>query len=206
MRCPSCSSENPDTTKFCGNCGLPFRNRCAKCGAENPPQFKFCGECGSPTQAGVETARERVAVPTSTVTPDAEPSGPARDASRGERRQLTVMFCDLVGSTPLAEQSDPEEVRELMRAYQGTCVTVITKFGGHVAKYLGDGLLVYFGYPIAHEDDAPRAVRTGLGILDAMQALNVQLLQSGKVSASLQVRIGIHTGLVVAGEMGGGEY
>jgi class 3 adenylate cyclase len=116
------------------------------------------------------------------------------------------MFCDLVGSTPLAEQSDPEEVREIMRAYQGTCVTVITKFGGHVAKYLGDGLLVYFGYPIAHEDDAPRAARTGLGILDAMHALNVQLLQSGKVSASLQVRIGIHTGLVVAGEMGGGEY
>jgi class 3 adenylate cyclase len=206
MRCPSCSSENPDTTKFCGNCGSSFKNRCVKCGAENPAQFKFCGECGSPIQAVQQASRESPDGPIPTIIPDVEQSALARGASPGERRQLTVMFCDLVGSTPLAERGDPEEVRELMRAYQGTCVTVITKFGGHVAKYLGDGLLVYFGYPIAHEDDAPRAVRTGLGILDAMQALNVQLLQSGKVSASLQVRIGIHTGLVVAGEMGGGEY
>jgi len=116
------------------------------------------------------------------------------------------MFCDLVGSTPLAERSDPEEVREVMRAYQHACVTVITKFGGHVAKYLGDGMLVYFGYPIAHEDDAQRAVRTGLGILEVMRALNAQLLATQKIETSLQVRIGIHTGLVVAGEMGGGEY
>jgi predicted ATPase len=84
--------------------------------------------------------------------------------------------------------------------------TVITKFGGHVAKYLGDGLLVYFGYPLAHEDDAQRAVRTALGILEAMRTLNAQLLTTGKIAAALQVRMGIHTGLVVAGEMGGGDY
>ncbi|MEA2649052.1 MAG: hypothetical protein QOG61_1487, partial [Candidatus Binataceae bacterium] len=153
-------------------------------------------------QAGVEPAREFLAAATSTVVADAS----ARGASPGERRQLTVMFCDLVGSTPLVEQGDPEEVREVMRAYQQTCVTVITKFGGHVAKYLGDGLLVYFGYPIAHEDDAQRAVSTGLGILEAMRTLNAQLLTTGKIAAALQVRMGIHTGLVVAGEMGGGDY
>jgi class 3 adenylate cyclase/tetratricopeptide (TPR) repeat protein len=202
MRCPSCNSESPDTTKFCGNCGSSFKRRCIKCGAENPAQFKFCGECGSPIQAGVAAVRESVAAPIS----DTEQSTLARGVSPGERRQLTVMFCDLVGSTPLAEQGDPEEVREIIQAYQRACVSIITKFGGHVAKYLGDGLLVYFGYPIAHEDDAQRAVRAGLGILQAMQGLNAQLRPTRKISASLQVRIGIHTGLVVAGEMGGGDY
>jgi len=206
MQCPICHSENSDNTKFCGNCGFSLKNRCAKCGAENPPKFKFCGECGSPMQARSEPAPDSLAAPTSTVIPEAEQSALAWGASPGERRQLTVMFCDLVGSTPLAERSDPEEVREVMRAYQHACVTVITKFGGHVAKYLGDGLLVYFGYPIAHEDDAQRAVRSGLGILDAMRILNAQLLPTGKIATPLQVRMGIHTGLVVAGEMGGGEY
>ena len=207
MRCPSCNSENTDATKFCGNCGFSFKNRCAKCGAENPLQFKFCGECGSPIQAGRETSREySAAVPAPAVITEAKQSALAWGASPGERRQLTVMFCDLVGSTPLAERSDPEEVREVMRAYQHACVTVITKFGGHVAKYLGDGMLVYFGYPIAHEDEAQRAVRTGLGILEVMRTLNAQLLATEKIATPLQVRIGIHTGLVVAGEMGGGEY
>ncbi|MBI3796287.1 MAG: AAA family ATPase [Deltaproteobacteria bacterium] len=133
--------------------------------------------------------------------------------SAGERRQLTVMFCDVVGSTTLSAQLDPEELRAVMQAYQQACVDVITRFDGHVAKYLGDGLLAYFGYPTAHEDDAARAVRAGIGIIGAIRgqgsgageqgkplALNVQLSQP------LQVRIGIHTGLVVAGEMGSGEY
>src|SRR5262245_7893638 len=80
----------------------------------------------------------------------------------GERRQLTVMFCDLVDSTALSEQLDPEELRETVRAYQAACAEVISRFEGHIAQYLGDGLLVYFGYPLAHEDDAARAVRAGL--------------------------------------------
>jgi class 3 adenylate cyclase len=84
-----------------------------------------------------------------------------------ERRQLTVLFCDLADSTRLARQLDPEDLRVVIRTYQATCVAVIQRFAGHVAQYLGDGLLVYFGYPQAHEDDAQRAVRTGLGILEA---------------------------------------
>src|SRR5262245_49046869 len=110
------------------------------------------------------------------------------------------MFCDLVGSTALSTQLDPEELRAVILAYRETCAAAIARFGGYLAKYIGDGLLVYFGYPVAHEDDAPRAVRTGLGIVRAMPELllppNVQLPHP------LQVRIGIHTGLVVAGEMG----
>lgn len=121
----------------------------------------------------------------------------------GDRRQLTVMFCDMVGFTPLSRQLDLEELRDVVQAYQHACVAVVTRFEGYVAKYLGDGLLVYFGYPAAHEDDAARAVRAGLRIIEAIQ----ELPQSNRrVPSSLQVRIGIHTGMVVLSEMGSGEY
>ena len=108
------------------------------------------------------------------------------------------MFCDLVGSTALSEQLDPEDLRELVRAYQQVSAEVIARYEGYIAQYLGDGFLVYFGYPVAHEDDAARAVRVGLGILARCNSSTSQL------PLPLQVRIGIHTGLVVVGEMGGG--
>ena len=128
------------------------------------------------------------------------PSGaPAREA---ERRQLTVMFVDLVGSTELAGRLDPEDLREVIRAYQETCAQAVARFEGHIAKYIGDGLLVYFGYPQAHEDDARRAVSAGLGIVEGIAALNRRFDDGREVE--LSVRIGVHTGLVVAGEMGGG--
>jgi class 3 adenylate cyclase len=127
-------------------------------------------------------------------------------SNEGERRQLTVMFCDLVGSTALSKQFDPEELRDLIRAYQQACVAVITQFDGRIAKYLGDGLLAYFGYPRAHEDDARRAVRAGLNIVAAMRTSNAERARSNKTAVSLKVRLGIHTGLVVVGEMGGGEF
>jgi class 3 adenylate cyclase/predicted ATPase len=119
-----------------------------------------------------------------------------------ERRQLTVMFCDLVDSTQLSGRLDPEEYREVVRAYQKTCTAVIERYDGYVAQLLGDGLLVYFGYPQAHEDDAQRAVRTGLGLLDAIGDLHQGLLQAKGIQ--LAIRLGIHTGLVVVGAMGGG--
>src|SRR5207249_8706470 len=119
-----------------------------------------------------------------------------------ERRQLTVLFCDLVDSTVLAGQLDPEDLREVIRAYQEACAKVIARFDGHIAQYLGDGLLVYFGYPLAHEDDAQRAVRAGLGMIEALGQLNTRLGQERGVHLAL--RLGIHTGLVVVGEMGGG--
>jgi predicted ATPase/class 3 adenylate cyclase len=160
--------------------------------------------------------------------------------SAGERRQLTVMFCDLVGSTALSVQLDPEELREVIQAYRETCASVIRRFEGYLAKYIGDGLLVYFGYPLAHEDDAQRAVRAGLEIVAAFQpslsaghevpshlvgegqgegtGITTSAVstphpnlppQGGKektrLTRQLQVRIGIHTGLVVAGEMGVGD-
>jgi class 3 adenylate cyclase len=122
------------------------------------------------------------------------------------------LFCDVVDSTVLASQLDPEDLRDVVRAYQETCAEVIRRFDGHIAQYLGDGLLVYFGYPQAHEDDARRAVYTGLEMLVAMRRLNARLEQEGLRPAPTQsrqrrvqlaVRLGIHTGLVVVGEMGG---
>src|SRR6266446_939496 len=137
------------------------------------------------------------AAPTPSASPPPEPYTP--DA---ERRQLTVLFCDLVDSTVLASQLDPEDLREVVRAYQEACAKVIARFEGHIAQYLGDGLLVYFGYPLAHEDDAQRAVRAGLGMVEALGQLNTRLTQERGVH--LAVRLGVHTGLVVVGEVGSG--
>ena len=122
---------------------------------------------------------------------------PASRAPEAERRQLTMLFCDLVDSTALASQLDPEEWREVVQAYQATCAKVIGRFEGYVGQYLSDGLLVYFGYPQAHEDDAQRAVRAGLGIVEALGPLDTRLAQQRGVQ--LAVRLGIHTGLVVVG-------
>ncbi len=141
--------------------------------------------------------------------PVAEPAEPIQVTSRpiepktpgAERRQLTVMFVDLVGSTELSGRFDPEDLREIVREYQRSCTEVIAKYDGNVAQLLGDGLLVYFGYPQAHEDNAQRAVHTGLGIIDAIETLNTRLEPNKGVK--LAVRIGIHTGLVVVVEMGG---
>jgi class 3 adenylate cyclase len=139
---------------------------------------------------------------TSDTPPMPIPSAPAAPLSPdAERRQLTVMFCDLVDSTALASQLDPEDLREVVRAYQETCAKVIARFEGHIAQYLGDGLLVYFGYPQAHEDDVQRAVHTGLGIIEAIGTLNTHLER--KKGIRLAIRLGIHTGVVV-GEIGGG--
>ena len=141
---------------------------------------------GTQKQVGVASAQEGEA-----------PQTPV-PRSEAERRQLTVMFCDLVGSTNLSGQLDPEELREVVQAHQQTSAEIIERYEGHIAQYLGDGLLVYFGYPTAHEDDASRAVRAGLAIVGAIRELPLSLPQP------LHVRVGIHTGLVVVGEMGGG--
>ena len=126
----------------------------------------------------------------------------APEQANAERRQLTVMFCDLVGSTDLSGRLDAENLREVVRAYQETAAEVIQRYDGHIAQYLGDGLLVYFGYPTAHGDDGRRAVHAALGIVEGLAALNTRL--QADYGVQLAVRLGIHTGPVVVGEMGGG--
>ena len=125
----------------------------------------------------------------------AQPPDAIVAASDAERRQLSVVFCDLVGSTELAQGLDPEQYRELIRTYQSACAGVVSRYDGHIAQYLGDGVLVYFGYPAAHEDDAHRAVRVGLEMVESASRLIGP-------DGTLAVRVGIDTGLVVVGNMG----
>jgi predicted ATPase/class 3 adenylate cyclase len=152
--------------------------RCLRCATDGPPGARFCAICGARLSA-----------------PAAPPEG--------ERRQISVLFCDLVGSTAHAEQLDPEELLDVLREYQRTCVEAVERFEGHVAQYLGDGVLAYFGYPLAHEDDPRRAVLAGLAILESLERLNERNAPSGR--RPLAARIGIHTGPVVTGEVGAGD-
>ncbi len=132
------------------------------------------------------------------LAPTLGPASVRPDTDAAERRHVTVMFCDLVGSTALSARMDPEDLREVISAYQKCVAETVQRFGGFVAKYMGDGVLVYFGYPQAHEDDAERAVRAGLELIAAVPGL--------KTRASLQTRVGIATGLVVVGDLiGSGE-
>ncbi len=187
MQCPECHVENREGRRYCAKCAAPLYAACPECGFRNEPDEEFCGGC----------AKALAASPVSST--DTELS---RDTSEPERRQVTVMFCDLVGSTILAEQLDPEELCEFLAQYQETCAQVIHRYEGHIARYVGDGLLVCFGYPQAHEDDPQRAVRTGLGIVAAIKDLDAKLNGSGM---DLAVRIGITTGVVVIGDIGSGE-
>ena len=151
------------------------------------------------TEAPKERPAQLVDTPAAEPPASAPSPQPEQEAPAGERRQLTVMFCDLVGSTALSEQLDPEELQSVVRTYQEVSAQVIERYEGYIAQYLGDGLLVYFGYPAAHEDDAARAIRSGLEIVTALaQARN-------RFPQPVQVRVGIHTGPVVLGQMGGGS-
>ena len=192
-RCPHCQHENPGDSKFCLECGRRLSLSCGACGTGLPAGAKFCKECG---QAVGAATLAPLAGPT--MVPPTEP--PSFEA---ERRHLTVLFCDLVDSTPLARRLDPEDYREVIRAYQATCAEVIGRFEGHVAQYLGDGLLSYFGYPQAHEDDARRAVQAGLAMCEALTPLAARLATNQGIR--LAVRLGIHTGLVVVGAVGTGR-
>jgi class 3 adenylate cyclase len=138
-----------------------------------------------------EVAPRPTTVPAAAVT-EAPPDVPA--PADAERRQLTVMFCDLVGSTVLSTHFDPEDLREVIGAYHRAVAEIVAGLDGFVAKYMGDGVLVYFSYPRAHEDDAERAVRAGLGSIDAVGRLDIK-------STKLQARVGIATGLVVVGDL-----
>ena len=168
--------------------------KCPNCHFENPNQFKFCGECGTrivdiiPASFSADKKQDFSAEGLS----DFHSTDP-------ERRHITVMFCDLVGSTHLSEHLDPEDFRQLLHVYQDTCVYAVNQFEGHLAQYLGDGVLIYFGYPGAHADDTQRAIRCGLEIINELQHLNE--LQTQFPGIKLSVRIGIHTGLVVVGEI-----
>ena len=203
MRCSKCGAENPEGKKFCGDCGAALENRCAQCGSDNPTGKRFCGDCGAALAASGAPAQSSSSSQTTVEVRSPTPPSSAATSTDGERRHLTVLFSDLVGSTEIAAHLDAEDWREIAAQYQRTAAAAVTRFGGHVAKYLGDGLMVYFGWPEAHEDDAERAVRAGLALVDDVDALNGRLASEYKVK--LSVRVGIHAGSVVMGHGGGAE-
>lgn len=190
MRCTNCRSEIAAGKKFCTQCGAPAALACQSCGGVNAAGARYCGDCGCRLDdASIEVRR---AAPL-------QQGGASAPTAAAERRQVNVMFCDLVGSTELASRLDPEEMRELIAAYRARVAEIVAGFEGFVAQYLGDGVLAYFGYPSAHEDDAERAVRAALAVVSGVQALKAQ------PDTMLQARIGIATGLVVVGEQVGAE-
>jgi class 3 adenylate cyclase len=185
MECLSCRAELREGSKFCDECGAPVPARCSACGGDNRPGAKFCSECGAKLiEPGAAAPRSAASAPGTSAAPT--PSA--------ERRQLTVMFCDLVGSTVLATRLDPEDLREVIGAYQRCVAEAVARFNGTVAKYMGDGVLCYFGWPRAHEDEAERAVRAGLATVGALPELATPAREP------LAARVGIATGLVMVGE------
>jgi len=192
--CASCGSAIPGEARFCPQCGAAQASNCAACGHANPAGSRFCAQCGAKLgEAAVAAAAVSPAPAAAAAVPPV-----ARGTAAAERRHLTVMFCDLVGSTALSTRLDPEDLREVIAAYHKCAADVVTRFGGYVAKYMGDGVLVYFGYPEAHEADAENAVRAALALVEAI----VRAFEA----TQHQVRVGIATGLVVVGELvGAGE-
>src|SRR5713101_6562822 len=185
MRCSKCGTDNAAGSRFCNQCATPLGKRCPKCAHENISEAKFCAQCAAPLDV------------TELIRVKAE----QRDTGlTGERRHLTVLFCDLVNSTSLAAQLDPEEWREIVADYHRAAAQAIERFGGYVAQYLGDGVMAYFGWPEAHDNDAERAARAGLAILDAIAKLSEQ---SGR--QKLSARVGIDSGTVVVGAGAGKE-
>ena len=191
MECLSCQADNPESGRFCTQCGAALPAKCIQCGAVNSPKNRFCGSCGASLAVATRTSNGFTAQ-------TARPPSPSKTnlISGGERRHLTVLFCDIVGSTSLARSLDPEDLNEITRRYYDCCTDAIHQFDGLVANYIGDGVMALFGYPRAHEDDAERAIRAALTIISAVRAVNP------KSKARVRVRIGIATGLVVVGEDG----
>ena len=186
MRCSKCGADNREAARFCDGCGAQLLAQCPSCGALPRAGARFCDSCGA------------ALLVTAPVT--AADRAPLTPLLGGERRHLTVLFCDLVGSTEIAAQLDPEEWRELAASYQRAAAEAITRYGGHVAKYLGDGVMAFFGYPEAHDNDAERAVRAGLAMLEAIAKLNEH-----PTRGKLAVRVGIDSGAVVVGAGAGNE-
>jgi class 3 adenylate cyclase len=196
VNCPRCQTANREEARFCRECGVLFAGVCSSCGAAVETGSKFCDNCGTPLAATSTATPERsplVGTEDTTAKDVTDIVRASKPRAEAERRQLTVMFCDLVGSTELAARLDPEVLREVVRSYQQVADAVISQLHGNVAQYLGDGLLVYFGYPVAREDDPRRAVRAGLGVIEAIATLNARLQhekgsRSRSVSASTRAR------------------
>ncbi|HEY0553003.1 MAG TPA: adenylate/guanylate cyclase domain-containing protein, partial [Thermoanaerobaculia bacterium] len=207
MKCSQCQFENPAGLKFCGQCGTRLTAACPQCGTEAQPGFKFCGECGTPLAVAPapanspESSRPASAAPQS-YTPNhlATQVLQSRSALEGERKQVTVLFCDLVGSTALAERLGPETMHLLLNRFFELALSEVHRYEGTINQFLGDGFMALFGAPIAHEDHARRACLAALGLQKLLEEHRAELGE--QEGLDLKVRMGINTGWVVVGGIG----
>jgi class 3 adenylate cyclase/tetratricopeptide (TPR) repeat protein len=192
MKCFRCQADNPAGMKFCGQCGVRLGSACAACGADNPAENRFCGQCGAPLNRSppLEQSASRQPDIPKIQTPGTVITLP------GEMKQVTVLFCDIVNSTPLTERLGPEGMRDLVRAFLDSSLAEVRRYGGTAPQFTGDGFMALFGAPLTHEDHVRRALLAALAIR--------QVLREGGATADrelneLEIRIGIHTGPVVFG-------
>jgi class 3 adenylate cyclase len=181
--CSNCGTENEAQRKFCTECATPLTARCANCGTANPPAAKFCGECANPLSAAA---------------PEADRGSPAV----AERRLVSILFADLVGFTPFAEERDAEDVRDTLTRYFDLASEVMTRYGGTVEKFIGDAVMAVWGTPVAHEDDAERAVRAALELVDVVRGLgpNIQA-RAGVLTGEAATTLGATNQGMVAGDL-----
>src|SRR5919106_6900795 len=179
LTCPNCGAPTSPDLRFCGACGSSLERTCPSCGQTWAPSFRFCGNCGTPlaSPSGGKPA------PVARVTPE-------------ERKVVTVIFADLSGSTEMATRLDPEDLRGVLRPFFDAMVEEIERFGGTVEKFIGDAVMAVFGVPVAHEDDAERAVRAAFAMQARMGALNAEVTE--RAGGDLDLRVGVNTGEVLA--------
>ncbi len=201
MRCSNCQTLNPINAKFCLECGNRFVV-CSNCGTINLPVAKFCIECGTALQLRGDTNTALPAISNGhtkrTQHSQAVPPTPDVLFPPEERRVVTVMFADIIGSTPLAARTDPEDMRAILTGYFNLMTQQLRKHGGTVEKYIGDAVMAVFGTPITHEDDPDRAIRAALDMQVALATFNEQRQMFDSTAIRLQMRIGINTGEVAA--------
>ena len=185
MSCSRCGAENRDAMKFCGQCGAPLGASCSSCGYDNPADHRFCGQCGAPLPLWTHPRHEGEAK-----------AGAV--ALSGEMKQVTILFCDIVGSTPLTERLGPEAMRDLVSSFLRTSLAEVHRYGGTASQFAGDGFMALFGAPVAQEDHVQRALLAALAI---QRALGGAECEDEAQKLDLPVRLGIHTGPVVFGPL-----
>jgi class 3 adenylate cyclase/tetratricopeptide (TPR) repeat protein len=206
MHCPSCGFENPEGTKFCGECSAPLTGRCPQCGFESPPRFKFCGDCGAPLSLSAQALSLAPVLPPSaeparyTPTYLAEKIVASRSALEGERKQVTVLFADLKGSMELLADRDPEDTRQLLDPVLTLMMDAVHRYEGTVNQVMGDGIMALFGAPIAHEDHAVRACYAALAMRTSGHQYAAEVQRTRGVP--IQMRVGLNSGEVVVRAIG----
>ncbi|HSR10899.1 MAG TPA: adenylate/guanylate cyclase domain-containing protein, partial [Thermodesulfobacteriota bacterium] len=202
MKCPKCQMENPVDMSFCGGCGLPLEKVCPGCKFSNPARFRYCGKCGRALNESEEAGGARQAKP-ALFTPRylAEKILRSSRGLDGERKQVTVLFADLKGSTELIAERDPEEARKLLHPALERMAGSVYQYEGTVAQVMGDGIMALFGAPLAQEDHAVRACYAALKMEESIRRHNEELRR--REGVEVQLRVGLHSGEVVTAAVGG---